>query len=492
MVVLNFINHQTKEELFLNVKNLKKMFGFKHSDVKHGELTPTAPRDASTFKRYQEFISSMENLCAHTFQEYLKFFRLVFTQKDYNGRTPFHYAKYEKAILDTLNFDLENKDCMDEFKQECKQLQFLEDETITKPIEPNRYFNALKELKHFLHPEVYDAIHYEYLKEKKLLLKDIMNSQDVCQETPLHIASRRGNYILVSKYLKYGAEINRNSHGHTPLDLAKDKFTRKALTNLNVEAYNCADSNLIQLMEKGEHVDQRYTIFGEPALHKAVDSTKQERISTIKTLLDYAADINLIDYNGWTALHHAAVKGDIESSLELIENGANVNAYSTSMKTPLHLAAYHNHPEIIQILVNAGASLEGISNDEFLQYSTNKHSIVSENVAPLLQAAKRGHIECFELLLRLGASFYTSDIRNWNCLHYATYHNHLNMIRLILRLDYENNNLRNMKNTGGNIPQHLCACLKAKLIYDEIWFPEEHNEDLDAELEELQEQNQLS
>lgn len=223
-------------------------------------------------------------------------------------------------------------------------------------------------------------------------------------------------------------------------------------------------------------MDRRLSIFGEPALHKAVDSNGANRILTIKTLMDYEADVNLIDYNGWTALHHAAFKGDVESCRELIENGANVNAYSTSMKTPLHLAAFHNHPEIIHLLVTSGASLEGISNDEFLQYSTNKHSILSENVAPLLLAAKRGNIDCFELLLKLGAYFYTTDIRNWNCLHFATYANHLKMIKLILRLDYQQNGLRNMLNTQGNIPQHLCGCLKAKLLYDEEWEPEELHE----------------
>jgi len=70
-----------------------------------------------------------------------------------------------------------------------------------------------------------------------------------------------------------------------------------------------------------------------------------------------------------------------------------VNAYSTLMKTPLHLAAFYNHPSVIHLLVTAGASLEGVSNDEFLQYSKNKHSVLAENVSPLLQAAKRGNIE---------------------------------------------------------------------------------------------------
>ena len=55
------------------------------------------------------------------------------------------------------------------------------------------------------------------------------------------------------------------------------------------------------------------------------------------------ADINSIDSNGWTALHHASYNGDIKSVDQLIEAGANFNAFSNQFKTPLHFAAMNNH-----------------------------------------------------------------------------------------------------------------------------------------------------
>jgi len=313
MVVINYAKHHTKEDLFRNVKELKKMFGFKHSDIKHGELTSSGFQNEDTLKRFTDFINSMENLCAHTFQEFLKFYRQVLTQQDAHGRNPIHYAKFEKSIVDVLDIGLETKDGLDDFMFECQQLANLEDPNTTKPIDTRKYFLALKEPKHFLAPEVYDQIYSEYQKEKKLLIRDILNTRDIYEETPLHIASRQGNYILVSHYLKHGAKNNRNINGKLPLDLAKDRFTRKALTNLNNESFKCADDNINELIDKGEDVNMRLSIFGVPPLHRAVDSNKKDNTRIIKILLDYDADVNQIDYNGWTALHHSAFKGDFDA-----------------------------------------------------------------------------------------------------------------------------------------------------------------------------------
>ena len=458
------------------LNKLKTMYGFKHSDIKHGNFVSSGFHSDEILDRFNEFMRSIENLWVHTFQEYLKFYRVLFWQQDYNGRTPFHYSKNEKSIMSVLDIRLDSEEGFEDFKSQCQGLQDLEDPS-SKSLDPRKYFHAVDEFKHFIAPDVYESIFKDFERERKFLIRDIMNVRDVCEETPLHIASRRGLYVLVSNYLKFGAQIWRNINGKTPLDIAKDRFTRKALTNLNEEAFRCLDDNITGLVEKGEDVNKRLTIFGQPPLHKAVNSGLKQNIVTIRTLLDYNADINIMDYNGWTALHHAAFKGDLNACAELIQNRANVNAFSTSMKTPIHLAAYHNHPGMIHLLAQNGANLEGITNDEILHFSTLKHSILAENVAPLLLAAKRGNLECFELLLKLGAYFYTADIREWNWLHYATYHNHIDMIRLILRLDYEQNGLRNMKNKRGNIPQHLCACLRAKLIYEEVWIPAEYAED---------------
>lgn len=54
----------------------------------------------------------------------------------------------------------------------------------------------------------------------------------------------------------------------------------------------------------------------------------------------------------WTALHFAANEGRIEIIKELLTHPEiEVEAYSTIMRTPLHLAAIRGHTSIVRMLI---------------------------------------------------------------------------------------------------------------------------------------------
>lgn len=85
------------------------------------------------------------------------------------------------------------------------------------------------------------------------------------------------------------------------------------------------------LVNCGNKIDKKLSIFGEAPVHKAVLSgeeqkDKQEALCAI--VEDCNANVNNIDSNGWAPLHHAAYIGDLDSASVLIENGALINAYS--------------------------------------------------------------------------------------------------------------------------------------------------------------------
>ena len=54
-----------------------------------------------------------------------------------------------------------------------------------------------------------------------------------------------------------------------------------------------------------------------------------EKTLALHAIIESKANMDNMDSNGWTALHHAAHGGDLESAIILIrDGGANVNAYS--------------------------------------------------------------------------------------------------------------------------------------------------------------------
>lgn len=72
---------------------------------------------------------------------------------------------------------------------------------------------------------------------------------------------------------------------------------------------------------------------------------------TLESIFKQNADVNIVDSNGWTALHHAAYLGDLKSVEQLLQGGANINAFSNQFKTPLHFAALNNHPLVLKTLL---------------------------------------------------------------------------------------------------------------------------------------------
>jgi FOG: Ankyrin repeat len=74
-------------------------------------------------------------------------------------------------------------------------------------------------------------------------------------------------------------------------------------------------------------------------------------------LLDMGADTSLIDPDGHTALHLAAIDGDDGVIEMLISAGAEVDALDSQNRTPLWYACANNYPDsaAVEVLLRAGA-----------------------------------------------------------------------------------------------------------------------------------------
>lgn len=183
------------------------------------------------------------------------------------------------------------------------------------------------------------------------------------------------------------------------------------------------------------------SIFGEAPIHKAVLSFEEQKIDALKTIIDDCnANVNNIDSNGWSALHHAAYIGDLDSAITLINAGAKVSAYSNQNRTPLHLAAMNNHVQLIQLLLENNAELE--QKDDL-------------GCTPLAIACKKGSYESMELLLENKADIYAIDHRNWSPLHYASYNGHAKVVNKLVKWEADNDVLKDFRSSQNKLAFHI-------------------------------------
>ncbi len=138
----------------------------------------------------------------------------------------------------------------------------------------------------------------------------------------------------------------------------------------------------------------------------------------VKLLLKKAADVNAAQGDGMTALHWAAMNGDLELAEMLMVAGANVRATTRlGTYTPLYLASQQGHGPVIQALLKAGADLKtGTPN----------------GTTPLMVAAAAGEIAAVKVLIENGADVNAKDgVRAQTPLMYAAASNRAAVIELL-------------------------------------------------------------
>ena len=119
---------------------------------------------------------------------------------------------------------------------------------------------------------------------------------------------------------------------------------------------------------------------------------KNQSKKSIKILTDDPKWTNFIeatDTNKRSALHFACEFGCTEFAIQLIQNGAKINAETEKSQTPLHLASENGHLKIVKHLVKRKADIE--AKDKY-------------GWTPLLLASQYGHLEIVKHLREKGAN----------------------------------------------------------------------------------------
>lgn len=130
-------------------------------------------------------------------------------------------------------------------------------------------------------------------------------------------------------------------------------------------------------------------------------------------------DVNLKDNQGFAPLHWCAFRGMVgdnqhEIAKTLIDNGANPNAITDEGMSVLEWAIKAGNQLLIEVLINNGADV----------------NLVSDDVTPLMAAARSGNIKIVKLLIKHGADV-KKRIGNFTALNYADHFGHDEIVELL-------------------------------------------------------------
>ncbi|XP_035683124.1 serine/threonine-protein kinase TNNI3K-like isoform X1 [Branchiostoma floridae] len=185
---------------------------------------------------------------------------------------------------------------------------------------------------------------------------------------------------------------------------------------------------------------------GFSALHLA---TYRGDIDLMKLLLDHKADISLSGFGGVHPIHIACMCGNEEVVDLLLEQGASVNAQDVVKFSPLHLACYFGHEKIAETLIRHGADI-------------NSPGEVGDR--PLHLACAKGHLKHVQLLVdgkeENKADVNVRDNEEHTPLHFCCRHGHLPVLNYLLQPDRGVE--PHISNIYGDTPLHL-ACYGGKV-----------------------------
>ncbi len=190
-------------------------------------------------------------------------------------------------------------------------------------------------------------------------------------ETPILAAAQNSNILVMEKLIEKGANIE-----------AVDNEKRNVL--FIASKCNNNPGIISFLIEKGIPVNYRNNFSNTAILYAAQNSN----VDIIKILVAKGADLNSVNDAGITALMSALIEGNnnIEMIKYLIENGIDVNAKNADNLTAMMMAsASITDPEIIKLLITAGADISEEDNNGYDSYKIAKEFNPNPEIAETIK-----------------------------------------------------------------------------------------------------------
>ena len=200
--------------------------------------------------------------------------------------------------------------------------------------------------------------------------------------------------------------------------------------------------------EGPEQADDGSSAKSMSALHEAALAGDVEEA---RRLLAGGAAPDAADEIGHTPLHVASYRGHAEVARVLIEAGARVNSRSVTGDTPLHLACEVGRAEVAQLLIGAGADVDARG---------------QSGTTPLYLATTSQDATIVQLLVGLGADIHARARLGDTALHSAIREGHAAMVELLLEAGADVDARNELDETPLSLAIDGCRSVIAQLLIE--------------------------
>lgn len=216
--------------------------------------------------------------------------------------------------------------------------------------------------------------------------------------TAMLLASSSGNENLVRYLLDRGlSPAERAGYGdyQTPLLRAcASGFPKIARMLLDAGAgiySNTNDHRLVPLMAAAAMLNLDQKKHPDGLGFTDIFGTADDYLGVVKLLIERGADVKIRVRSGDSAIHFAAMAGNVDIVRLLLDHGLDVAMKDDEGKTPLHFAAIRGHLPVVKFLLEHGADPRVVATG-------------ANGETPLHDAAVLGHVDVVRELLVRGAS----------------------------------------------------------------------------------------
>ena len=272
-----------------------------------------------------------------------------------------------------------------------------------------------------------------------------IETKDDMGRSPLHCACRSGALLAVKVLVEAGAGVRvTDKEGDTCLTLAscfgRTETVRYLVGLLQVDVNHkdndgstallqAADENHADVVEvlidAGADVDVKDEAGLSPLLLACLSGAR----AVVKVLLKAGAYVCVADNKGNGCLMCASREHTETVRTLLCMPEVDMNQ-STKGFTSLHGAVLKKHPDMVQLLIDAGADIE--AKDDEMYYT------------PLHCACEVGELEVVKMLVEAGADVCDTDCDGDTCLTVAAYYGHTETVRYLVGLNKVDVNHRNL------------------------------------------------